>query len=97
MDKNDFEEFKSDLADIVHRDYGLPIGTKFDRDGFNKTVEMVTCSNLLCSPDITEDDLIDIVKYSIVVIDAEKYLLDWKKAASDFKIAEKVVKYLPQS
>lgn len=64
-------------------------------DGFNKQLEMGTISNLITDMTIKgaaqgahADEIIRAVKYSMVVIDAEKHQLDWKRAKKELKIDE---------
>lgn len=59
--------------------------------GFNKQREMGDVSNLITDMTIKGADLEEIaraVKHSMVVIDAEKHHLDWRKSALDNGIAE---------
>lgn len=74
--------------------------TKFDgvpRDGFNKGREMGDISNLITDMTIkgadAESEIARAVKYSMVVIDAEKHNLNWKQAYQDCGIAELKEKY----
>lgn len=65
-------------------------------DGFNKGIEMGKASNLITDMTIKGATLPEIaraVKHSMVVIDAEKHNLDWKKSESDNGIAELREKY----
>lgn len=64
--------------------------------GFNKQQEMGKVSNLITDMTIKGADLDEIaraVKHSMVVIDAEKHHLDWKKSALDNGISELKAKY----
>lgn len=75
---------------------GLPV--KEGGDGFRKQVEMGGVSNLITDMTlkgaaINSDEIIRAVKYSMVVIDAEKHQLDWKKAREDFRIDDLKRKY----
>lgn len=67
-------------------------------DGFRKQLEMGAISNLITDMTvkgaaINSDEIIRAVKYSMVVIDAEKHQLDWKKAREDYQIDELKKKY----
>lgn len=65
-------------------------------DGFVKGVEMGVVSNLITDMTIkgaTEDEIARAVKHSMVVIDAEKHNLDWKRSEADNRIAELKSKY----
>lgn len=42
----------------------------------------------------TEEEIDGIVKYSMVVIDAEKKMLNWRQAAIDFQVHEMAEKYM---
>lgn len=64
--------------------------------GFNKQREMGDVSNLITDMTIKGADLEEIaraVKHSMVVIDAEKHHLDWRKSMLDNGIAELKTKY----
>ena len=65
-------------------------------DHFNKGMEMGKASNLITDMTIrgaTIDEIERAVKHSMVVIDAEKHNLDWKKSEVDNGIAELRDKY----
>ena len=60
-------------------------------DGFNKGIEMGVISNLITDMTIknaNEDEIVRAVKHSMVVIDAEKHNLDWKRSAEENRIDE---------
>ena len=60
-------------------------------DGFNKGIQMGMASNLITDMTIKGASLDEIeraVKHSMVVIDAEKHNLDWKKSEDDNNIAQ---------
>ena len=60
-------------------------------DGFNKGVQMGMVSNLITDMTIknaNEDEIVRAVKHSMVVIDAEKHNLDWKRSAQENNIDE---------
>lgn len=64
--------------------------------GFRKQDQMGKVSNLITDMTIIgakEDQLVRAVKYSMVVIDAEKHHLDWRKAFDDCNIQELYIKY----
>lgn len=66
------------------------------QDGFRKGREMGDVSNLITDMTIKgadEAELARAVKYSMVVIDAEKHNLNWKLAYQDCNIAELKKKY----
>lgn len=78
-------------TEAYSRDPDDPIVTGKSRDGkkgdgFNKGKEMGVASNLITDMSIKGANMEEIeraVKYSMVVIDAEKHNLDWKQAAID--------------
>ena len=75
--------------------YKLPEGKK---SNINKQMEMGKIANLLNDMQVagaspTAEDVIRAVKYSMVVIDAEKHNLDYQKAYKDFDIAGLKKKY----
>ena len=74
-----------------------PDAPKVDKaHGFNKQREMGDVSNLITDMTIKGADLEEIsraVKHSMVVIDAEKHHLDWRKSALDNGIAELKTRY----
>lgn len=60
-------------------------------DGFNKGTYMGVASNLITDMSIKGANLDEIeraVKYSMVIIDAEKHNLNWQQAENDFGIAQ---------
>ena len=60
-------------------------------DGFNRGMRMGDITNLICDMTIKgagDDEIIRAVKYSMVIIDAEKHNLDWKTAKKDLRIDE---------
>lgn len=69
-----------------------PDAPKVDKEhGFNKQLEMGLVSNLITDMTIKGADLEEIsraVKHSMVIIDAEKHHLDWRKSYLDNGIAE---------
>lgn len=74
-----------------------PDAPKVDaKHGFHKQQEMGKVSNLITDMTIKGADLEEIsraVKHSMVVIDAEKHHLDWRKSALDNGIADLKTKY----
>lgn len=78
--------FDTDMYQLPHD------APKVDKaHGFNKQREMGDVSNLITDMTIkgaNTDEIARAVKHSMVVIDAEKHHLDWKKSALDNGIAE---------
>lgn len=67
---------------------GMP---KVTKKNFNKQLEMGKASNLITDMTLkgaTWSEIARAVKYSMVVIDAEKHNLDWKTAKEDLNIAK---------
>lgn len=65
-------------------------------EGFNKGIEMGKISNLITDMTIKGagwDEISRAVKHSMVVIDAEKHNLDWRRSETDQGIAELRLKY----
>jgi DNA-binding NarL/FixJ family response regulator len=65
-------------------------------DGFRKGFEMGSVSNLITDMTLagaTDNELTRAVKHSMVVIDAEKHQLDWKKSERDNDIRGLKLKY----
>lgn len=65
-------------------------------NGFYKQKQMGDVSNLITDMTIKgadNDEIARAVKHSMVVIDAEKHNLDWRKSAKDNQIAELKTKY----
>ena len=73
---------------------GMPdVGPK---NGFHKQNEMGKISNLITDMTIkgaTESEIARAVKHSMVVIDAEKHNLDWKRSAKENDISQLKEKY----
>lgn len=66
------------------------------KKNFNKQMEMGKASNLITDMTLkgaNYDEISRAVKYSMVVIDAEKHNLDWKTARVDLRIPELSKKY----
>ena len=64
--------------------------------GFRKQDQMGKVSNLITDMTImgaNEDEIVRAVKYSMVVIDAEKHHLDWRKCFNDCNIQDLYVEY----
>ena len=81
---------------IAYQKYeGMPeVGPK--TDGFRKQTEMGKVSNLITDMTLkgaTEAELAKAVKHSMVVIDAEKHQLDWKRSYVENDIAYLKEKY----
>jgi len=73
---------------------GMPKTCK--ENGFQKQMEMGKVSNLITDMTIrgaTEDEIARAVRHSMVVIDAEKHNLDWKRSYQENRIAELKEKY----
>ncbi len=67
-------------------------------DGFHTQNEMGRVSNLITDMTLkgaalNSDEIIRAVKYSMVVIDAEKHQLDWNRAKEEFRIDDLKRKY----
>lgn len=69
----------------------------FDEEhGFDKSGVMAATSRLLTSMVIKRADpkeIADVIKFSMVVVDAQKLKLDWLKAMDDFKLKDYELKY----
>lgn len=68
---------------------GMPETNK--KNGFNKQLEMGNVSNLITDMTIkgaSDDELARAVRHSMVVIDAEKHNLDWRRSARENGISE---------
>ena len=73
---------------------GMPETSK--KNGFNKQMEMGKVSNLITDMTLkgaSDDELARAVKHSMVVIDAEKHNLDWRRSARENGISELKTKY----
>lgn len=73
---------------------GMPETSK--KNGFNKQIEMGKVSNLITDMTLkgaNDDELARAVRHSMVVIDAEKHNLDWKRSARENGISELKKKY----
>ena len=93
-----------------NEEYARPADTKIctgkDRDGmkgdgFNKGIKMGMISNLITDmqikgAELDGDEVVRAVKHSMVVIDAEKHNLDWKRSYEENGIAELEKKYQPE-
>ena len=82
-DKANKELMKFDPADYTNPPDAPKTGPK---TGFHKGMEMGKVSNLITDMTIKGapiDDIIKAVKYSMVVIDAEKHNYDWRQAKKD--------------
>ena len=63
----------------------------------NKKKEMIAMQLLIEemeSQNAPEEDLLDILRYMVVVVDAEKHNLDWLRAYQDCKIDDYIDKYV---
>jgi hypothetical protein len=66
------------------------------KNGFNKQMEMGKVSNLITDMTLkgaTDEELTRAVKHSMVVIDAEKHNLDWRRSARENGISDLKRKY----
>lgn len=73
-----------------------PESTPTGEDGFNKGMQMGLVSNLITDMTLigaSTDEVARAVKHSMVVIDAEKHNLDWRKSEVDNNISELREKY----
>jgi hypothetical protein len=73
---------------------GMPETCK--KNGFNKQQEMGNVSNLITDMTIkgaSDDELARAVRHSMVVIDAEKHNLDWRRSARENGISELKAQY----
>ncbi|MBO7449706.1 MAG: helix-turn-helix domain-containing protein [Clostridiales bacterium] len=73
---------------------GMPETSK--KNGFNKQMEMGKVSNLITDMTLkgaTDSELTRAVKHSMVVIDAEKHNLDWRRSARENGISDLKRKY----
>lgn len=73
---------------------GMPETSK--KNGFNKQQEMGNVSNLITDMTIkgaSDDELARAVRHSMVVIDAEKHNLDWKRSARENGISDLKARY----
>lgn len=68
----------------------------FIKNGFNKQAEIDKISNLIVDMALkgaNVDEITRAVNHSKVIIDAEKYNLDWQKSEKDNNIKELIIKY----
>lgn len=73
---------------------GMPETSK--KNGFDKQLEMGKVSNLITDMTIkgaSDDELARAVRHSMVVIDAEKHNLDWRRSARENGISDLKTKY----
>ena len=97
----DLNELKKDetvkkLFESVHEEYKLPEGAQYN-DSLNKKMELVSCQLLMEVIEEAggdENDMIDILRYIAVVIDAEKERLDWERAYMELDIDGMIEKYI---
>lgn len=88
------EMIEFDHIDLYKNDPSVPKTSK--ETGFNRNMEMGKISNLIT--DMTEqgapiEDIIRADKHSMVVIDAEKHNLDWRRSYLENNIVELKKKY----
>lgn len=92
-----FKELKDfDTKEWYHRQPGDKAETGVT-DSFNKQIEMGKISNLITDMYLTSNpdphDIALAARHSMVIIDAEKHNLDWKKSERDNHIKELNIKY----
>ena len=94
---------KSDVVDML-KDFGtkayqLPADAPpVDIDhGFDKHAEISRISNLIIdmTGNATKEEMTRAVKHSMVILDADRYHLDWKRSYIDNNIDELIEKYQP--
>lgn len=87
------------LKDFDTKSYQLPEDEPpVDIDhGFDKHSEISRISSLIIdmTGNATKEEMARAVKHSMVIIDADKYHLDWKKSYFDNNIDELIEKYQP--
>lgn len=86
------------LKDFDPEDYHIPtsVMTVGESTGFRKQIEMGSVSNLITDMTIkgaSQEEIARAVRHSMVVIDAEKHNLDWRKSAEDNQIAKLKERY----
>ena len=62
----------------------------------NRNKELQRVSNLIFNMGMigcSQPELVDAIRYSMVVIDSVKHFLNWKKARADFHIEKLMAKY----
>lgn len=85
------------LINKVQTDYKLKPPMAFEAEGFNRRKEMVACELLIETMEengASDEELMDVLTYSVVVVEAEKHLLDWHKAYDELKIDDYIKKYV---
>lgn len=91
------KDIKKHYADLIGDfDTSIYHDDKIKSVIFEKGKELSFLSNLITdmtTRGATKEEIADIVKYSMVVIDAEKKKLDWKRAADDFNVKKLADKY----
>lgn len=99
-----FSKMLDELKGFSTNDYAktegqVPTGPrKYGGDGFAKQLQMGLVSNLITDMTVQGADpqkLARAVKHSMVVIDAEKHNLDWRRSYEENRIAELVAEYQP--
>ena len=95
---------KSDDPEIAYFDVSMyavedetsPLYLVDKEHGFNKSAEMQRISNLITKMTLkgaTKQEITRAVKHSMVIIDAEKLHLDWKRSELDNDISGLMEKY----
>lgn len=85
--------------DFNSLDYIVPEGSPnvCSENGFNRNEQIEKIANLLLNISLkngSKEDIKKAIKHFMVIIDAEKYQLDWKKSEKDNNIEELINKYL---
>lgn len=79
----------------ARKKYIVPQGVEIEP--FNRRKEMVMCSLLIETMEengATRDELMNALLYCGIVLDAEKFHLDWRKAYDDYGIDALCEKYV---
>lgn len=100
MNSNDIQQVYSDLSKELKEKYGSVLGTETGTLDFNRRKEMVACQLLIEqmeSMDAPQNELYDVLKYMIVVTDADKYNMNWRQAYDDFQIDNYISKYVEEN
>ena len=89
------KEIWNDISKELREQYKLTAPALFDED-LNMARELVQVQILMEEMEdngATADELMDVLKYMIIVDEADRERLDWKRAYNDFKIDDYVDKY----
>lgn len=98
FDPKEYFKKSSDMTPTGVGKYLGEDGLEHKKDGFKKGQEMGKASNLITDMNLAgvsafDDEMIRAIKYSMVVIDAEKHNLDWKAARNVYGIDNLEHKY----